>query len=90
MSLCSLDASFDATSGHVLTCRRHISSQTYSLFADEPPRPSVPRFTLPECYTVGNIAPLDSKLSNFNDEALIFMFYSNPGDIQQILAATEL
>lgn len=50
----------------------------------------MPRFTLPECYTVSNIAPLDSKLSNFNDEALIFMFYSNPGDVQQILAATEL
>jgi CCR4-NOT transcription complex subunit 2 len=77
-------------SRHVLTRYRHISSQTYSLFADEPPRPSVPRFILPECYTVGNIAALDSKLSNFNDEALIFMFYSNPGDIQQILAATEL
>lgn len=29
-------------------------------------------------------------MSNFNDEALIFMFYSNPGDIQQVMAAQEL
>jgi hypothetical protein len=29
-------------------------------------------------------------MTNFNDEALIFMFYTNPGDIQQIMAAQEL
>lgn len=50
----------------------------------------MPRFTLPECYTVGNVAALETKMSNFNDEALIFMFYSNPGDVQQLMAASEL
>jgi CCR4-NOT transcription complex subunit 2 len=37
-----------------------------------------------------NTALLETKMSNFNDEALIFMFYSNPGDIQQVMAAQEL
>lgn len=50
----------------------------------------MPHYELPECYRVANIAPLESKMTNFNDEALMFMFYSNPGDIQQIMAAQEL
>jgi CCR4-NOT transcription complex subunit 2 len=29
-------------------------------------------------------------MSNFNDEALIFMFYSNPGGLHQVMAAQEL
>lgn len=29
-------------------------------------------------------------MNNFNDEALIFMFYSSPGDIAQVMAAQEL
>ena len=29
-------------------------------------------------------------MTNFNDEALIFMFYSNPGGLHQVMAATEL
>ncbi len=74
----------------MLTWFRAISPQVYSLWDSEPPRPAIPPFTLPECYTVGNVAPLDTKMSNFNDEALIFMFYSNPGDIQQVMAAQEL
>jgi len=69
---------------------RPISTQVYSLWDNEPPRPSVPHYKLPECYTVGNVASLESKMTNFNDEALIFMFYSNPGDVQQMLAAQEL
>lgn len=73
-----------------LTFHRLISTQVYSLWDNEPPRPAIPRFTLPECYTVGNVAPLETKLANLNDEALIFMFYSNPGDVQQLLAASEL
>jgi CCR4-NOT transcription complex subunit 2 len=60
------------------------------LFDNEPPRPAVPGYEIPECYRVHNTAPLDSKMTNFNDEALIFMFYSNPGDIQQMMAAQEL
>lgn len=73
-----------------LTVTRPISNQIYSLWDNEPPRPAIPRYNLPECYRVHNVASLDSKMSNFNDEALIFMFYSNPGDIQQVMAAQEL
>jgi CCR4-NOT transcription complex subunit 2 len=69
---------------------RPFSSQLYSLWDNEPSRPAVPPFTLPECYRVHNVAPLDTKIQNFNDEALIFMFYSNPGDAHQIAAAQEL
>jgi CCR4-NOT transcription complex subunit 2 len=73
-----------------LTYGRPISTQIYSLWDNEPPRPAIPPFNLPECYRVHNIAQLESKMGNFNDEALIFMFYSNPGDIQQVMAAQEL
>ncbi|KAH8804999.1 NOT2 family protein-like protein [Xylogone sp. PMI_703] len=76
--------------GMELTSSEPISTQIYSLWDNEPPRPAIPRYTLPECYRVHNVASLDSKMSNFNDEALIFMFYSNPGDIQQVMAAQEL
>lgn len=69
---------------------RNISSQVFSLWDNEQPRAVVPRFTLPECYTVGNVAALETKMDNLNDEALIFMFYSNPGDIQQLMAASQL
>jgi CCR4-NOT transcription complex subunit 2 len=73
-----------------LTSPRNISDQVYSLWDNEPPRPAVPKFKLPDCYTVGNVARLETKMPNFNDEALIFMFYSNPGDAQQAMAAQEL
>ncbi|RFU28277.1 hypothetical protein B7463_g8050, partial [Scytalidium lignicola] len=76
--------------GMDLNSAEPISSQIYSLWDNDPPRPAIPRYTLPECYRVHNVASLDSKMSNFNDEALIFMFYSNPGDIQQVMAAQEL
>lgn len=67
-----------------------ISNQIYSLWDNEPPRPDVARFNLPECYRVLNVAPLESKMPSFNEEALLFMFYSNPGDKQQLMAAREL
>jgi len=76
--------------GFDLNSTEPFSPQIYSLWDNEPSRPDVPRFTLPECYRVHNIAPLESKMTNFNDEALIFMFYSNPGDMQQMMAAQEL
>lgn len=78
------------SAGQELTQTRLFSTMQYSLFDNEPARPAVPQYNLPECYRVHNIAPLDSKMTNLNDEALIFMFYSNPGDIQQVMAAQEL
>jgi len=73
-----------------LTLFRLISEQVYSLWDDTPPRPAVPKFKLPDCYTVSNVGRLDAKMTGFNDEALIYMFYSNPGDVAQIMAAQEL
>ncbi|KAI0111894.1 hypothetical protein F4814DRAFT_423960 [Daldinia grandis] len=67
-----------------------LSTQIYSLFNDSLPRPAVPDFRLPECYNVNNVQPLENKISNFNEETLMWIFYSCPGDIKQHLAAHEL
>ncbi|KAG9231735.1 hypothetical protein BJ875DRAFT_545138 [Amylocarpus encephaloides] len=76
--------------GFDLNSSEPFSTEVYSLWDNEPSRPAVPQFDLPECYTVLNVNTLDTKIQNFNDEALIFMFYSNPGDMQQLQAAQEL
>lgn len=76
--------------GFDLSSNEPFATQQYSLWDNEPARPVAPRYNLPECYRVQNIAPLENKVSNLNDEALIFMFYSNPKDIQQVMAAQEL
>ncbi|KAH8680890.1 CobW/HypB/UreG, nucleotide-binding domain-containing protein [Xylariales sp. PMI_506] len=67
-----------------------ISSQIYSLFSDTPPRPAIPNFRLPECYSVTNVQPLENKIQSFNEETLMWIFYSCPGDVKQHLAAVEL
>ncbi|RKF71904.1 putative not2 family protein [Golovinomyces cichoracearum] len=64
--------------------------QIFSLWDNEPPGPVMPPYKLPDCYTVSNVAQLETKMTNLNDEALIFMFYSSPGDLQQVMAAQEL
>ncbi|KAI1505303.1 CobW/HypB/UreG, nucleotide-binding domain-containing protein [Biscogniauxia marginata] len=78
------------TLGLDLTSPAPISTQIYSLFNDTPPRPAIPEFRLPECYNVNNVQPLENKLGNFNEETLMWIFYSCPGDIKQHLAAHEL
>ncbi|RYP71415.1 hypothetical protein DL771_004782 [Monosporascus sp. 5C6A] len=67
-----------------------LSTQVMSLFNDLPPRPAVPEFRLPECYNVNNVQPLENKINSFNEETLMWIFYSCPGDIQQHKAAAEL
>ena len=67
-----------------------ISSQSYSLLDDEPPRPLPSAIKLPDCYAVSNVAPIESKMGSFNEETLFWIFYSCPLDIKQHLAATEL
>ncbi|KAJ1333624.1 CCR4-NOT transcription complex subunit 2 [Microdochium nivale] len=67
-----------------------ISSQIYSLWNDAPPRPPIPDHRLPECYKVNNVQPLQAKISSFNEETLMWIFYSCPGDVQQQQAAQEL
>ncbi|GAW20172.1 hypothetical protein ANO14919_096690 [Xylariales sp. No.14919] len=67
-----------------------ISTQIWSPFNDTPPRPAIPDFRLPDCYKVNNVQPLRNKISNFNEETLMWIFYSCPGDYQQHLAAEQL
>ncbi|KAH7030920.1 uncharacterized protein B0I36DRAFT_322771 [Microdochium trichocladiopsis] len=67
-----------------------ISSQIYSLWNDAPPRPPIPDHRLPECYKVNNVQPLQAKISSFNEETLMWIFYSCPGDVSQQQAAQEL
>lgn len=47
-------------------------------------------FTLPSCYSVANIQPLQSRIPSFSDETLFYIFYSMPRDIIQELVAEEL
>lgn len=69
-----------------------ISTQVYSLFDDVAPRPTVngSKFRLPECYNVTNVQPIESKIQNFNEETLFWIFYSCPADAKQQMAAVEL
>ncbi|CAI7676864.1 unnamed protein product [Penicillium pancosmium] len=47
-------------------------------------------FSLPSCYNVANIQPLQSRIPGFSDETLFYIFYSMPRDIVQELVAEEL
>ncbi|KAL7627562.1 hypothetical protein AAE478_001755 [Parahypoxylon ruwenzoriense] len=78
------------TFGVDLSSPAPISTQIFSLFNDSPPRPAIPEYRLPECYNVNNVQPLENKISNFNEETLMWIFYSCPGDFKQHLAAHEL
>ncbi|KAI1430560.1 hypothetical protein GGR50DRAFT_684458 [Xylaria sp. CBS 124048] len=84
-------AGMDPTSfGMDLASPAPISTQIWSPFSDTPPRPPVPNFQLPDCYKVNNVQPLRNKISSFNEETLMWIFYSCPGDYQQQLAAEQL
>ncbi|KAL8771039.1 MAG: hypothetical protein Q9209_003458 [Squamulea sp. 1 TL-2023] len=52
--------------------------------------PYQPTYTLPDCYTVDNAPPPRHKLPGFADETLIWIFYFQPRDIMQEIAASEL
>ncbi|KAI4183539.1 MAG: hypothetical protein L6R41_005339 [Letrouitia leprolyta] len=59
-------------------------------FASPAARPLQPDFHLPECYTVDNVHRVRDKISSFSDETLFWIFYTQPRDLMQELAATEL
>lgn len=48
-----------------------------------------PEFVLPSCYNV-QPPPAQTKIGNFSDETLFFIFYSQPRDAMQEMAAHEL
>ncbi|KAK2746684.1 hypothetical protein FQN57_003028 [Myotisia sp. PD_48] len=52
--------------------------------------PLRPEFTIPACYNVANVQPLQSRIPSFSDETLFYIFYSMPRDIMQELVAEEL
>lgn len=49
-----------------------------------------PEFHLPACYNVQAPPPAQTKMSEFSDETLFFIFYSTPRDILQQYAAQTL
>lgn len=55
-----------------------------------PPRPLETDFTLPDCYNVQNVIPIDQRINGFSDETLMYIFYSMPRDIMQEMVAEEL
>ena len=59
-------------------------------FADPTGRPIIPEFTLPPTYTVTNVASIHEKIESFSDETLFMIFYQNPRDELQELAAAQL
>ncbi|KFA78887.1 hypothetical protein S40288_05335 [Stachybotrys chartarum IBT 40288] len=81
-----------ASLGIDMASQELLSTQVYSLFEDAPPRPTVNagKFRVPECYNVTNVQPIESKIPNFNEETLFWIFYSCPADVKQQLAAEQL
>ena len=73
-----------------MTIPSMLSTKVYSLFDDIPPRSPVPKFRLPDCYQVKNVQPIEAKISSFNEETLMWIFYSCPRDVKQQMAAIEL
>ncbi|KAH0543439.1 hypothetical protein FGG08_002204 [Glutinoglossum americanum] len=53
-------------------------------------KPVEPDFSLPSCYAVHNIHPLQQKVGSFSDETLFYIFYTMPRDIMQEVVASEL
>ncbi|KAK9469026.1 hypothetical protein V1512DRAFT_258444 [Lipomyces arxii] len=49
-----------------------------------------PDFHLPACYHVQSAPPQQTKVANFKDETLFYIFYSMPRDLMQEAAAAEL
>ncbi len=78
------------TLGFDLSSTERLSTQIWSPFDDLPSRPAVQPHTIPDCYAVHNVQPVQEKMSSFSDETLMFMFYNNPQDVQQMIAADEL
>lgn len=73
-----------------LTISRPFTEQNISLFDHSVQKLPLPKFNLPECYTVRNTQPIEQKVANFTEETLLFMFYANPLDKHQFLAAQQL
>ncbi|KAK6531607.1 hypothetical protein TWF694_002790 [Orbilia ellipsospora] len=67
-----------------------LSSTFASPWSDQQVRAAEPDFKLPQCYSVMNTQPLQSKVRNFSDETLFYIFYTMPKDLMQEIVAQEL
>ncbi|KAK6337717.1 hypothetical protein TWF696_001198 [Orbilia brochopaga] len=67
-----------------------LSSTFASPWSDQQVRAAEPDFKLPPCYSVLNTQPLQSKVRNFSDETLFYIFYTMPKDVMQEIVAQEL
>ena len=54
------------------------------------PRPLDTDYTIPDCYIVHNVAPIQQRISGFTEDTLFYIFYTSPKDIIQEEVATEL
>ncbi|EPS44206.1 hypothetical protein H072_1803 [Dactylellina haptotyla CBS 200.50] len=67
-----------------------LSSTFASPWSDQQVRAAEPDYKLPPCYMVMNTQPLQSKVRNFSDETLFYIFYTMPKDLMQEIVAQEL
>ncbi|KAF3938976.1 hypothetical protein ABW19_dt0203681 [Dactylella cylindrospora] len=67
-----------------------LSATFASPWSDQQVRAAEPDFKLPPCYSVMNTQPLQSKVRNFSDETLFYIFYTMPRDVMQEIVAQEL
>lgn len=67
-----------------------LSATFASPWSDQQVRAAEPDFKLPQCYAVLNTQPLQSKVRNFSDETLFYIFYTMPKDVMQEIVAQEL
>ncbi|KAK6533867.1 hypothetical protein TWF281_005216 [Arthrobotrys megalospora] len=67
-----------------------LSATFASPWSDQQVRAAEPDFKLPPCYAVMNTQPLQSKVRNFSDETLFYIFYTMPKDVMQEIVAQEL
>ncbi|KAK6509909.1 hypothetical protein TWF481_004634 [Arthrobotrys musiformis] len=67
-----------------------LSATFASPWSDQQVRAAEPDFKLPQCYAVLNTQTLQSKVRNFSDETLFYIFYTMPKDVMQEIVAQEL
>ncbi|TIA86654.1 hypothetical protein E3P99_03617 [Wallemia hederae] len=70
-----------------------LNSSFVSPFSDNNARDAAtlePEFTLPSCYNVQPPPPAFTKVAEFHDETLFYIFYTHAKDVMQQVAAIEL
>ena len=73
-----------------MNARRPLYPNFAGPFADPGSRPLQPDFKLPDCYVVDNVHQVRDKIPGFSEETLFWIFYNQPKDLLQELAANEL